>query len=542
MQVQYPDFDQLDDDIVTEAHNYLTEIIKEAYPDADARRGIIGDTVCKMHALLHAANKMTAIEILDSTNLLAASQNPDEADPALVDRLAASTGIARKEAIDAYGKLTIIVDRLKAITLSDGAIFTSPVGHVFSTRRPYTVHASIGRPTTAGDLFLKPVGDGKYYFQIDIYSNSSDPTAAAECGDEFVPNLKPQGFVAAYAAETFKGGQPEETNKQLLKRITVGRAAKGFSGRENIKAMIQRAGPDDHPLHKEFSSVVGVSVIGMSDLEMTRDQLGCLPVSGGGCIDVYVRSCPVPKRKALLKTAKVLSVNDDGVLWQVDIAADDAPAFYEVVSIRRPGESTTTCVMVGDYRGGARKQTRIQQTAHTVYTQYQNATIKFLELQGTASGLVKDDTAVFEITVSYMPYIADIQEYLNRDDVATPLADVLVKAAIPCKLGLQIKLTGTLVDEEELKNSIASYINSRPFSGSCHSNRVAAAIGNDLPDGTEIDSMTIIAHMRSPNGEIFETAGNDIVINPVYRDGVSARTIAMFLDPSDIEVVQEVGQ
>ena len=127
----------------------------------------------------------------------------------------------------------------------------------------------------------------------------------------------------------------------LVSRLQLGEAAQSC-GDANELAGARSSRPRPRSLGTLFcySSATG-------DPEMRRDRYGLLPVSRGGCVDIYARPGELP---VTLPFQVLATLAGAGGLWQVSISPAIFPGFYNVSQISST-DGATVYQLVSDVRG-----------------------------------------------------------------------------------------------------------------------------------------------------------------------------------------------
>jgi hypothetical protein len=329
-----------------------------------------------------------------------------------------------------------------------------------------------------------------------------------------------------------------------------GMSTRAYSNRPMIEAMIRNASEDEYETVTDaFADILDMSIIGMGDDEMDRDQHWIFPVSGGGKTDLYVRSQRLPANVAVTKSALLIQkVGSDGI-WQTSIARDDAPGFYEVSNIRVTDTEAdgTNYAIQTETRGadltGDDYIPDVTTTTEAGFTRFQTSVITFLDTDTDTSTLtVGVDTQDYDITVKAMPLVSEIQQFLGDRDVVNPAGDHLVKAAVPCFVSVTVNVarsdSSVDVDEATLADALADYVNTRGFSGYLYSTPLSAAGIAVLETGTTISSLTMTGRILAPDSTEIALADPEVLTIPdqptIY---VTSRTVVFILDPDDVTVV-----
>lgn len=531
------DLSTLDPVLVEQTFDELNQIMQEAHPTVELTRGVIHDLVQNFSAIYEAKAQAEVDRVTRSASLFEIEKDPTLADDNIVDRVFSNYRVARKAGVQAAGSITIVVSQDVAVTIENGLIFVAN-GQEFAADAAF-----IGRPTgsileLSTDRELQALGDGTFAFTIEATAVLVGEAGNIKRGTQMVPDALPNNFVDAFAATDFINGSDTELNAELLTRLNEGIAAKAWSNRVNISALIKET----------FDKILTMSIIGYGDAEMARDQHWIWPTSGGGRTDTYIRARALPQEVPLTKTATLVDVTADGGVWQFSIARDDAPGFYEVVSIRLPNMAASTNgfepssdARSVDLTGGGFVPD-IVSAIEGVYSRYQTSVIKFVDTITPTTGLVVGTaTASYSVSVLAMPETKEVQDFVLDRDTGPVAADNLVKAAVPCFMSinfdLRVDAAATTPDVAAISNNLAAYVNNIGFCGQLHASALADVIHNSLVGKAAVGAIDMLGRIRRPDGideRLRDNAFLEIPDRPeVFTTG---RTVVFVLDPSDVGI------
>lgn len=539
MGLKVQSINELDTAVVRAAQLQLSQLIQEKYPEVELQRGVLHDVVAFLAGGISGGVNQTEVNrVLDSRSLLAIQANPELADETLVDHVLSNYLISRKTGTRAKGEITIVVE-------GDGTVVSSAnTLYVANGLNFYTDSAITARPpgntiTGTNDRILAARGDGTYEFSVPVTAELVGEAGNVRTGTKFTPETAPPRFVTAFTASDFTGGAAEETNTQLIARMEAGIPAKLVAGRLNTEALIKA--------QTAFADIKNISVIGYGDPEMERDQHWIFPVSGGGRVDIYAQTAPMPQTVTIKKNAVLLEVTSTETKWQFALARDDAPGFYYVSDIRRPddpldiaGFSPTSDQRSWDL-GDDTWVPDVVSTHETNYTRYQTAIIQFTDTVTPVSGLTVGDTAEYNISLLTQPYIKDIQEFVAGDSHRNLSADTLVKAAVPCFLSLNFDIVKDVgessPDTDAIIAALVEKINNLDFPGVLYASQLNAVIHQHLTGTQAVDKITMHGRIRRVDGDDTVIRDNQILRIPDTPSLlVTPRTTVFVLYPGDVGI------
>jgi hypothetical protein len=409
----WPEMDSLDDEQVTATYELIAQLIEDRNPECNPRRGVAGDMMTKLQAILHTAS-LTAIERLHkSLSLQEIARDPDAALPEAVDALASNFGVERGIARKSRGKVTLILRRASGINVGTNQCFKAR-GQRFYPTQPFSVLPPGTTVRNEKQVLARALDDGTFMAEIEMISEHADPAAALRLHDELKPVLLPSGFVAAYAAEDFSGGPGVQSNAELVRQMRSGLAAPGFGGPENIKALVRQIVPN------------------AADILVTGEP---------GKVHIHLRSLPYPHTRILRKHATLKSKTDNVATWTYSLTDDEMDGFYKVHSIRAMGSSphAPSCKIVGE------------------------DFLTFTE-EGETFGLLPDvSTKEFDVAVLCMPHIGEVQAELTAPEVLLPGLEVEVRPVKPLfikKVDIEVECP---LDEDKTRAAVAAYVNNLPI-------------------------------------------------------------------------------
>jgi len=542
---------ELTDDEIATAHNIIVQLVKEYNPSVDTKRGVIHDLVVHFSALLGAAKDKEIDRLRRSMSIKTILDDPILADDDIVDAVLSNYRIIRSDSMAAIGEVTIVVSTNTALTLSATTIFTvGSAAFSLSARSSVSVRTNEAQVASVDDRVLEELHDGSYAFTVPVTADTAGAITSVKRADTVVISPTPLNFKNAYAANDFTSGIAAETNTQLLDRFQEGISAKAWSNRINIAAMIKD--------ETAFSGVTDVSVIGMADAEMKRDQHSILPISLGGRSDIYVRSAQTPTTTTKQITATFVSEATDSVTgacvggtWQFGANAIDVPGFYEVSRVALTTALVTdtgyeVTSIVRDYDlGTADDAPDITSAQEAAFSKYQTAIIQFLDTDTDVSAAVAGTTQVeYDVTFSHMPLIADLQDFCGGREVRNPAGDVLVKGAVPCFLSVNFTIkkpsTASNPNLEAIQDALALEVNSLGFAGRLHASRVTDTVSSFLTNSLALSDIDMFGRIVSPDGTDVFIRDDDVLEVPNQPDDlVTAQTVIFILERGNIGITIE---
>jgi hypothetical protein len=322
--------------------------------------------------------------------------------------------------------------------------------------------------------------------------------------------------------------------------LQEGISAQTLSNRVNMAAFLRGI--------EAYSRVIGMSIIGYGDAEMLRDKHSIFPVAYGGRVDWYVRSENLPTTVQLTRTATRLAEdNNTAPVWQIALDRDAAPGFYEVRAVRPKGTSSIsgTLPILSDTRSYDLTTTDfvpdITSAEEAAYSRYQTAILKFRDTTQSISAYSFGATLEYDVDVTYMPLIADIQTTVSSRDVRHYGADCLVKAPIPCFVQISFIIykqsNEATPDTASIQLAVSTTINAIGFVGRIYASKIQDAVHGYLASNSNVGSIDIFGRIRYPDGTTQYIRGPEMIQVPSdTAKMVSHRTVQFFCRPEDVFV------
>ena len=480
--------------------------------------------------------------IQQSMSLTAIEANPELSDPALVNNLLSTFGISPIISQSATGELTVVLNVPTPVVIASGAIFTAN-GQNYTSDAAYAARTNIANVLTDTDRLITQTSATTWAFTINVTAAVPGAAGAVQINTKFIPTIPIPGFVTAYAAEDFIGALDGQTNAQLIAILQEGLSPKAWSNRVSISGTVHNAAS----VNARFPNILALSIVGMGDPEMVRDQHTIFPISVGGRSDVYARTQGTPQTISLTKTAVLIEVTPTGGIWQLALGRDDAPGFYEAVQITLPANPAATGYAVqADIRGTDLTSgiyvPDILNVTEAAYSRYQTAVIQFLDTDTPTTGLVIGTaTQTYLVAVSTMPLIAELQAFLGDRGTIDPGGDCLVKAPIPCFLSvsftIQTRKNGLTIDTDAIATALSAYVQQLGFPTSLYGSALSRIIEENLPAFSDAGGLDMFGRIRTPAGEDLYIRSSSILTVPDSPQlGVTGRTVGFFLDPSSVAI------
>lgn len=548
MALTVTNIDELNVEHVVALQKVFTQLIQEKHPNIDVSRGVFHDLVLYFSSVLHVSVQENISRVMRSGSLLDIVADPTLADPLLVDKVLSNYNVTRGDSAYATGSVVVIANQNLITSVSNGITLTA-AGALFRPTMTFT-GVPAGQPiTAAGERELLAIGNDLYAFTIDVIAVELGGYSNIKQGTKLIPNAPPANVNDMYAAIDFVSGVNEPTNAEYLTKLSNGLVAKTIGGRKAFVAAI-KAQP-------AFSATRHISVVGYGDAEQNRDQHTLFPVSGGGRVDLYVQTSPTAQVKNVIVQATYIRPADAldillGSVWQLSLSRNDMPGFYALNKI-------TNVVDTADGGYAVLSQNRgynfadieyapdIKTLDESEYTRYKTVVCQFVDTDElpTVALIPGQSKKYYSVALSGMPNIGEIQDFLSSPDIRCQLADVVVKAAVPCFVAIDFKILKTAnnpdPDFAAIRQAIVTAIASVGFAGQLHASTISGAVQPYLSHGQAISRIDMFGKIIRPDGETKYVRDYSVLVIPNDPARMTSPKTVVFLTTVDaISIGSEV--
>ena len=547
MSLQVTNLTELDNTRVQELLTLFSAWMRERHPEVELSRGVFHDLVLYFNSVLNAAIQENISRVMQSNSLLAITQNPNLADPVLVDKVLSNFNLLRENGESATGEVVIIVNQAIPTQISSSTKLTAN-GVDFYPARTF-IGIPPGQDATATNArAMVASANGTFAFKITVYADSVGAAGNIPRGTKLVPDIVPSNVADIYAATDFTKGMDPPTNAEYIAKLPDGLSAKTIGGKKAFAALI-RAQP-------EFKNIRHLSVVGFGDAEQMRDQHGLFPVSGGGRVDIYAQTHETAQQIDNFLTALYIGpaiANDPtaGTIWQVAIDREQAPGFYGVTRIAKIDDKqnsgyTVRSAVPGYNLAGTDYLPDIQTLEESAFTRYKTLMVQFVDVDTSPLNLVpRKTTAEYSVTTIGMPLIGQLQDFISSKDIRCRTADVLVKAAVPCftNIGFKIRRAANEVNPDfaAIKAAIVTAVSKIGFAGQLSAS-VISNIAHQFLMGTQsVGSIDMFGKILRPDGEVvYIRDPARLVVPDDPQHLVSPKTVVFLTTVDDIEITPEI--
>ena len=427
------------------------------------------------------ARKSSSLKLLQE-----AQEAGEEIDQEDVNAILSNFNITPSSGTKARGIVKVIVsDGTVAYSVSEGDMFTTS-DNVEFTADEQTVACPSGMSLSGTykkvDLYSGAAG---YFFFVSVTASEIGASGNIAQGTSLEPDPVPSSFVMAEAYKDFDGGSDVQDVGAIIESIPSGLSLRGFVNKNAVEGM----------LRGEFDGgnypMVAVSTVGYGNEAQLRDRHNLFGVGVGGRIDVYVRNfSDFYTVTTTLEGNKVSQDDGDNgntpyATYKINIPKGTFPGACWIKSVADfAGNSTDdtalnsldfTATRTADVSGSGHDFDSDQaavEAANTVWQGFELTVSKVpADVKKSDESKTNDsfsDTRKFKVTAYCLPQAAELQEYVDRDDIRNVATDVVVRCPIICNVYVNANVIydpKKPIDEATAKTKIRSYINGLGFVG-----------------------------------------------------------------------------
>lgn len=515
------------------AEQSILDALSTSAPNLMTKVGsVIRELVVRPAALLYAwvtSNADKHFEERSVTYLKTSNATDNET----ADTVAANYFVYRREGVRAKGVITVYTT-FPVVQLPAGASF-SVNGIQVVTDSSIVASDTLETGKRNNTIYIRTIklSDGLYLANIPVVAQQVGDIEIA-AGAEVTMNFIDSTISSALLTSPITGGSGTETDAELMARAEYNTAESGVGSYYGIKRRLQSA-----PV-----AVLDIGLIAGEDTLLFRARHNSVNINPGGYVDCYVKT---QKQASVSEvSAYVDKIAQDS--YKIEISPTDAinvAGFFGVLSISvNIGETTYQLNQWSmDYGDGSNasgdaKGARLSRNQSLVIT-----------FTASDNGIVDtseeaERSAV--VTVSYMPGINALQNYLDDDKNKFVGQDIRVKAAVPVVLHFdcEVQSSPALTDDETdmLKRVISSCASAYRVGTSVFNfSDVRKACYQALPRAELRLPCTISAEILTANGVIdtfHSTSGILDISNPVNQDYWSPAVCFFSLNPENIRLEQ----
>lgn len=471
----------------------------------DTRMGtVLRDLLVDPSASIDAVASGQIAEVRKVSSLMRLKESQEageEIDQEDVNAILSNFNITPASGTRSRGIVKVVVsDGTSAYSVAEGTIFETVDGLQFSADEQ--VVAATFTVSGAGVVSTSSLYEGAagYFFLVPVTAVAIGAAGNLESGTSVTPVSPISSFVMAEAYQDFSGGSDVQSLSSIIDSIPSGLSIRGFVNKTAVEGML-RAQFDAG----EFP-MVAVSAVGYGHAAQRRDKHNICGVGVGGRIDVYVRNFGDLYSETKIVAGTYL---EDGK-YVIEVAPGLFKSACWVKSVSDPftsgdNEDVLTSLAVSD---DTMRTADVSDTWHDINvdsdpseafnTVWQGFRIFLVDVpadisaEESSSGKEEwSKSRDFKVTMYCLPQAADLQAYVDRDDVRSVATDVVIRCPIICNVSVNAVIhydPKKPVEISAAKTKIRSYINNLGFVGRLTRSDIVQILKNlgavsvDMPD------------------------------------------------------------
>lgn len=359
----------------------------------------------------------------------------------VADAVASNYFVTRKTGTRSSGIITLTLSS-PVLRIAAGSRF-SVAGEPVCTPVQYMITNDADSQTdTDTVVYIKSIPFGENYLANVPVVAVNTGNIEEPIGSEVSVNFSCSTLVDAELTSPLTGGSAVETDAQLMQRAEYNTAESGIGTYYGIKKKMTKA-----PV-----IVSGISVMAGEDKPLFRARHNSVNVNPGGYVDCHVKTCNQACVTAITMSVTP-TVSGNSYTCSCLIDSSVCPGFITVASVIAGGK------LIGAFSVtyGSNDPTISPEGARL--SANQTATVDF-----TAEGLsLENGEVAVTLNLVYMPSIADLQAFMDKDTEHFIGQDIKIKAAIPMPLHLDFNVQSADELTEDtligIKQAIVDYVN-----------------------------------------------------------------------------------
>ena len=379
-----------------------------------------------------------------------ATENP------VADEVAAGYFVERRGSTPSRGVVTLTMQG-GYIRIPKGSRFDVG-GSVLVTDTPVIGSSGVESGLRDGVMYSRAVGlsDGTYSVGVPVVADSAG-RLEIPAGSDAEPMFGETAVLSAVLTSAVTGGMDAETDAQMMARCEYAVASADTGSYYGMLKKLQKA-----PVN-----VLGIGLVAGEDKEIHRARNNSLGINPGGIVDCYVRT----QDQHSTITLEASSVSAGEAVF--DLTGHEGA--YGIGWLKIDGTPVAETALVDDVPYA--KWTVEFGSSSSLYDGMGARLGIFQTLTVRCDDILAD--SVVTASVNYMPGIADLQSFIDREDQRIVGLDVQMKAAIPATMKIDVVVrSGRELDETDLRAL------RRAMADSVNSVRIGAGVVNfsDLRD------------------------------------------------------------
>lgn len=529
---------------IRQAQSIVRQYISDRYKDLDfSELSSLNDLVVRPTAQLFLVFSKLIKSFYATNTLSKALELGDSASSVVVDSLLSNFTIFRKVGDVAFGKVKLVIKGAPInISISQSLELSTIDGLKFFPQRNFIASQS---PALSENLKIIPESDRRQStIIVPVIASAPGSQYNIEQYTPLTTQTNAFDIISISAFNNFSGGKNSESNQDLINRLIPALSARNLASPLAI----------EQTLRERFPSIEQISIQSVNSANMTRNSHNIFGIKSGCFCDVYVKTANFLQESVTEKIAQRISWVDPNMpetgdyigKYLVKIDREDFPGHYSVTRVT-PNEQN----ILGGYlilkeilkiNNNAEDGTQPNYINNITEGNYSSYIEKYVIFDPVIDPNPSDisDLSV-KIYSEGIPYIKEIQDFVNSSDAQTALVDTLIRAYIPCLIDvseIKVKIKAGTVTAEEVQSIIVDYINSvDPKKENIRIDGLISSLKRH--DGViSVDTPILVtAKINAPNGETVETFTESILLIPERRDlGFNRNNVCFYCRRSNIPV------
>lgn len=543
---QMPSLRNLSQTEVDQSVALLTERLAEFAPDIDFNAQAARTLIPYLHGMLLAGTiKNIASELESATlaNVQAGTATDDQ-----VDLVASRFGISRRAAVANRVKVLFVLNSQVPFGLSTGDS-VSFSGVSFGVETTLNVRASNATASSPNDYVLRQIGNGKYGVVVPMVAKATGSAGNLAPNTVLTVSKTITGLNKVTLLASDGIGADQETSSQVSARILAASSILTWASRSSFEAMARA--------DATYANLVAISVAGYGDIEQRRDRRGVLPISYGGKTDLWCKFRPGLYSAQVTVSAVLVSKTGTVGTWSFTLNGQTYPGVYRVDGVVAsdnqaggyfiPTSETTSLGVPAEVVIPRSQSDRyvpdVASALEAAYSAYANVTVLFEDTNYDATSTTIGTSRSYLATVYYEPLVESLQQKLGGLNASNPAGDLLVKAAVPCELILNLQVAvyrgSSAPSAAAIAAAAVNYINSLGFVGSVSASDVSTAIGKAAAIQGTISVLALSGRLKKPDGTFLalSSVAGTLTIPDLAEEMVSGNTVAFYTDSNKVSVI-----
>lgn len=500
------------------------------------------------------ARKASSLKLLQE-----AQEGGEEIDQEDVNAILANFNITPSGGRRAKGVVKVVVaDGTVAHSVPAGFVFRTIDGLEFASDNAVNaIPDSFPSSSYASDRVRLYEGAAGWFFLVPVTAVEYGAAGNIGQGTSLVPDTSMSMFVMSEAYKAFDGGSDAQSVASVMESIPSGLSIRGFVNKTAVEGM----------LRAEFDSgnfpVVAVSSVGYGNAAQIRDRHNLFGVAVGGRVDVYVRNFSDLFTMTAVLVGKAVpdsssSGGEDG-RYVIDVPPGVFPGACWIKSVSDPYRDGYGEDVLSSFVFDASRTADVSGTWHDF--DRSNAPVEAfnsvwqgfrIALKEVTPNLNTDDSSSgndgwsaereFKVTAWCLPQAAELQAYVDREDVRSVSTDVVVRCPIVCSVSVNAVVRydpKKPMDEAGAMYAIRSYINGRGFVGRLTRSEIVQVLKNLGAVSVEMPEQDMLyGELHDAFGVRHVLSGDALDVSDI-EDGqamLSPDTVVFAAEPENVQI------